>query len=632
MKNWYINHFLKKHHFPPIQSINIKENINFSQLFYQLDLSVPFRTTRVDKYIENSLEDIYKENYLFQISYLLLSDYIFNSKEIFIKTIEDVYTNLLTSNYQNIDIILGKLPKINTNTNNLDPIISKINNFLSDPNIINHYNLLLNNDKELNNLNHSNYLCAQKFLYQVILMLLVNQGNIDINDFNKHIQDDIIKYSINQIKKQNNITSKEEFLNYMNNYYLNGYFFHGTNTNCLDNISHYGLNGNPSFTYAKQINKINKIFEHYHVYKVFEGKAEENDCLNYYVTDSLESAIYYANQSPEYLSRFCSNGYHFNSQDYDTNAFFRRDFQACSNNLNKYCKTLSISKKDKSSIIKAFNQIWKNEVKENQRPIIFIGNINIFNERTNEKYHQCKKNISNMKDIDIYKLFTTPENVHNKRLTKILSSELKIINLPNVYQLFKVKPNFNSPQYIYHNSKKIYPDIMIDKVYFILKNIQAPNKITDNIYEIPEDITLWNTKIKNDYFIQELQYLLCGNTICLNEKSQRLINKLKENITIKNILNYYTNLIHQYLIQYKKCNEEPRKSQIFYLLNDNLFYNFYIIRKTNKLPLNVNKGYQVNLKYDYDISNYGYRSKEEQKVNFRITDKIINKMEEILYL
>lgn len=631
--------WLKKHNIVgiPYDLFNQFEigRINYKKIFEELNIFNFFPLYYVDDFVKRNeiVLQIYKKNIIFQYIYLILSPYIFDSKTTLINAFDTIHKLILKSQYNQIDIFLNSFSCNKYMKKELVTIIKKVNRFINDSKYVSYLEKKLNSKKELGNLRHSNILEMQSVITSTLTMLLVHKGNINLKDFLENIKKmSIDDYSINLLKKECN-NSKLQFFEYMLNYYNNRFFYHGTNSKWLNSIKKYGLNGTHNFDYQKEISEAIKLFESYGIYKTFEGKNYV-EYLNYYITDSIGSAIYYAHQSPEYFSRFCSNGYCMKLlEKVDCEAFWRRDYDACLNNVYELCKSIKMLEKDKIFVIDLFKKLWKREVNDKQKPIIFIGKMNSI-EKNNYNFKELKNELNIYSFNQIYNIFTTGSNVHNQRFSSINKDFYAIIELPNFYNLYKIKQtDFPQKKYITNDNKKYFPDIVIKNdyhkdIYFILSNSKKIQKISNTIYLIPNKFEDINGYIDSLFYKQNLKYLLLTNGIGLTNKGKNYL--INNNIEFQKIYLYYLNLSIQLINDYTCTLKENDKKNLYSCIANNIFYNLYIMKKTRKLPCLVDYGYKSTLHYDYDNNNYWYRSNAENNIDINRLDSIIDKINHIL--
>ena len=633
-------HYLKKHNIKKISYdlfLNFQiEAIDYNKLFEKLNNYTNFSLINVDDFIKINKELMlqYNNNIIFQYCYKLLSNYQFSSKEQLINAFSTIHTLLLNNRYEQIDNFLNSFTKIYNNNNELNTISKKVNNFINNSKYIDYINEILNSKTNIGNLEYSNIIETQNAIASTLKMLFVHKGDVDLDKFLTSVKTTTINnYSIDLLKQKCQ-NSKQDFFNHMLNYYNNRYFYHGTNSKWLNQCRKMGLNGIRNNDCQQEITKAIDLFESYGIYKVFEGRDKGLRGFQYYVTDSIDAAVYYAHQSPEYFSRFCANGYCMKSLDEcDHEAFWRRDYRACLNNVKKLCKSINMRKDDTLAVINLFNILWKKEVKNSQHPIIFIGKIDGINQNNNN-FNQIKQNIEDYSFETIYDIFTTPSQIHNKRYATISNDFLSVLHIPNLYKLYRIKSSdFSKEQYIIYNKRKYYPDIIIineyyKNLYFILKDIDKIQKVSDTIYYIPNEYEKLNININNKFYIQNLKYLILTNGKGITENGKKFIGN--SNVEFDNIYTYYQILTNKLVNKYCKSSQIEEKIKLYHIIANNIFHNLFIMSKTKKLPSSVDCGYKSKLHYDYDTNNYWYKSQAENDISTKSLDNIMEKIQNIL--
>lgn len=634
MMSYLKKHNIKKIPYNTFTQFEIKK-IDYDKLFKYLKNYTNFLLINIDNFIKTNKELLvqYNNNIIFQYCYILLSKYKFKNKEELINTFNNIHSLMLDNRYKEIDKLLNSLTKIQKNNDELNFIAEKVNKFINNCKYINYIEEILNSKTNVGNLEYSNISEIQNVIASTLKMLFVHKGDVDLEDFLINIKTmPINQYSINLLKQKYK-NSKIDFFNHMLNYYNSRFFFHGTNSKWLNQCKKTGLNGIRNCDYQQEIIKVIDLFESYGIYKVFEGRNKELKGFKYYITDSIDSAVYYAHQSPEYFSRFCANGYCMRLLDNcDHEAFWRRDYKACLNNVKRLCKSINMSKNDTVIVINLFNILWKKEVRNNQHPVIFIGKMNEINQ-SNDNFNEIKKNIDDYSFKNLYDIFTTPSEIHNERFATIHNDFLSILNIPNLYNLYQLKTSdFSEKPYVVHNKIKYYPDIIITNeysknLYFILKDINEVQKISNTIYWIPKEYDKINIDINDKFYIQNLQYLILTNGKGITENGKNFI--INSNISFDRVHKYYQNLTNELINEYCELSRLEDKAKLYPIIANNIFYNLYIMSETNRLPVLVDCGYKSKLHYDYDTDNYWYKSQAENNVSIIVLDTIVDNIKKI---
>lgn len=614
----------------------LNKKIDFDLLFENMSDKNNFTIqNHVNDYILENIYSKYTDNYFFQYSIFLLSNYVFENKQKFLQLIKKTYHNLVSLKINDISKTLKKLKKINNfKDDDLTSFTKIANEFFSnkkvDTFIENKYNCL----EILNDLRTDNYLYGQEYEVGFLKALILLKNNVNIKRILKETKDsnDILKYAFNTLKLNLNIkneskNNKLKLLNYLNKVYIKeGYFFHGTNSYSLKKIKKHGLNSQFNDDKANDYTiKINDIFEKYHVYKMFEAKPHKKLFLRFFVTDDPTCAVYYANQSPEYFSRFCANSPNYSRyQSYDINAFFKRDYKACKKNINDFMKSINFNNKDIKIVNKYFKLLWKLNVKKNQYPLILVGKKSLINRDSTKKYNIIKDNLNKFFLKDIFDYIISPDNIHDIKLSKIDFRSLSIIKLPNLYSFFKIK-NSLSKKYIIYNNKKIYPDLVIDAKYqnklYIVITKNKKILFNNDVLFIPNNIDLLKKELKDNFFKERIDLLLTDNAIFLTRKGSNLLRKLKNKFSLDYLLKYYKT----------KINNIFKNNGVFDVnttltLIDN-FYIKYIISKKYHLYFSDALYGIVNVEhYKIDNSNSLTKYKSTKMIDKNKINNMINKV------
>ena len=601
----------------------LKKNLNFEEIFNDLKDKECFTIpSYVDNYIYLNLKEIYKNNFFFQYSIYLLSDYIFKNKKEFITFLQDIYNVLKDLDIEKLDIIYNRLKNIDkyvlSKEEKLEQeeLAKNISNFFYDDRIISFLSNKFNDKHIQNQILEDNYSYGQGFEDIFLKSLILLDGKIDISEILKHSDtvEHIAEYTLNKILQKLDIkeqcnTSKLLLLNYLYKAYVeNGYFFHGTTSNEIESIKKYGLNPQSFYFDSKIIDETNSIFEKYNLYRTFEGKVGEMYMFNFYVTDMIEYAIYYANQSPEYLSRFCANGHHMRDSDmYDTNAFWRRDYIACKENVIKFCKLNKFSDEDLKKVLVNFKEMFNRVVKKDQYPVIFFGKKKIIGRDTTLKYDVIKNNIEKYSFKDIFYHITMPVcpgSIHDKRLAKINIDNLSMISLPNIYRFYKIKSNevLKKDKFVLCNGKKIKPDLLINVPFskcLVIKIDRVDKIIYDNrCMIIPDDISKLQITISDNFFIQSIDVLITESAIPLTLKGKEVINKLREKYSIDDICSIYLDKINEML-----KNEDVFELNTILQLIDNYFIKYASMKKYSDYYSNISSDKINIIHYKVDNNN-----------------------------
>ena len=142
---------------------------------------------------------------------------------------------------------------------------------------------------------------------------------------------------------------------------------------------------------------------------------------SYYLSDNAYSGIYYAYQSPEYLSRFCANGHFLNENCYERFAYFRRDKDSCLKNLKNFCKNNDFSDLETEKVLNCFEILWKQNVHKDEHFYLFLIPRKLV-DRTEENITQyLRNNIKNMTKRQIINFMLRSRYIHDKTFTEVFT-------------------------------------------------------------------------------------------------------------------------------------------------------------------------------------------------------------------
>lgn len=149
--------------------------------------------------------------------------------------------------------------------------------------------------------------------------------------------------------------SKREILQYVyHRYIVEGYFFHGFSGVYKEQIQRYGFVPEQyQHSYANFI-EINKIFSKHNFNSVMKKSFHEN-----YVsfTDSFMMGCFYGVNAPMYFYNLL--GGYTEIKGSDMEAYFRNDYLACFNNLNKLMRKAKLSDSERKYVTKVCFDEWK---------------------------------------------------------------------------------------------------------------------------------------------------------------------------------------------------------------------------------------------------------------------------------
>ena len=347
------------------------------------------------------------------------------------------------------------------------------------------------------------------------------------------------------------------------------------------------------------LEKIDRIFEAHGLDKIFYSKLNETKLAPYYyITDSMATAYHYSFHNPEWFSYFVASGNNMPDLEYDKTAYYRRDYDACKNNLLKLCKQYNISENDTNFIIDKFSDFWQQLVHDdtNYGAIAFV-----------------QKKLVNRNNINFNKI-----DLSQKKITEIVSELLKsnytidaqfidippdaidVIDVPlimNFYDKDKIGSVTKQKYIKLKNGEKYYYDILIhaNLVDFNCISIDNNNnkpfmEIKNSYYNIPIDIIKCSNNLDKDSLLengkrsyQTLEMMIAVNGVANSESGKKLIEKAQLDYPVEYMKNYYYHL-SQMFCNIANDDSYPaniRASAISRMVKD-IYPKAYLMDKTGK--------------------------------------------------
>lgn len=233
-------------------------------------------------------------------------------------------------------------------------------------------------------------------------------------------------------------TNEKEILDYIYNVYIvNGYCFHSFPSSLKSRVEEEGLTSKVNYKEIKLLKQINYIFNNHH-YKNIIPKNLNSKSNAIYITDSPYLAYYYAIRSPYSLASLTSLSKYYNYlKDYDKNAYYNKDYTACKDNLEKLCTHVNMTFKEKSSVLKAFDKMFKTLKIETSTPTIAFIKRKDLGKDYLEDIASIKKLVGK-EDLNILiSRITDSKYTTIRRFTDIPSLDLKIKTFPSYQSLKK---------------------------------------------------------------------------------------------------------------------------------------------------------------------------------------------------
>lgn len=508
--------------------------------------------------LDNLIEEKYYWEYMgdvpFQMIYPFLSQFEFHDKDDFFDCVTKLKKHVKKNDAKELKKIMASIKRehsLKAENFEKDKVfvsqVKELRGAYKDKKVISFLREVFNDEKYKDSLvNPSVYIGQEKISQIFMLWLFLRKEFKYLNIVEILKKGNVETFIVEKIKERLNIEgfgqrAKKKFFNEIYDIYVTkGFLFHGTNESYLNNIKKFGLTGCNLKLNSKELIEIDNIMRAHDIEMSFEGKIKEITHIKYYTTLNIKSGVYYATQSPEFLSRFCGNGYALKGLDFDNNAFWRRDFKSCLKNVETVCDRAGIIGGERQIVVKNFKSIWKTNVKKNKvTPIILlIPKKAVGLDRVNAK--RLKEfDISHMSYNEIFFQIINLQGNFVRRFSNIPKNSFEYVKLPCTPKLIKTKTNVPREKYCEIDSEKMAIDGIINiketfsnaKTIFI--NLSKNELIL--IFGKNKNIISLDRLKKLVYFNKPLDILLAERGIALSEKFSVFLKKLREQISIKTI-------------------------------------------------------------------------------------------------
>lgn len=496
----------------------------------------------IDKFLVRT-SAVYRTNFLFQMIYSFLSQFVFENKKD-LKDCENRLKNAILC--ENIKGVKQAIQYIRNNHKlvcdvlhkcDVDEDIEALNSYFLDTKLCKYLDEVLNDEGICSNAIVPSGLPVFGLLASVMLCWLFLRKDIAKIDFeeliNRDVYEVITNYIVDKLElNQATLENKSKFLDFCyDRYFTNGFIFHGTNDFYLNNILKNGIDSNKIDYDYKLILRQNKIMEQYGIEGCFEGKVSELKYIQCYMTTKTAPMTYYSVQSPEWLSRFCSNGKSMQDCKFDRWAFYRRDYDSCRENVEKLCRNYCFSREDKTKTLKNFKALW-NQTLSNKpmNPVVVLVDRKNVGKDSSENYLDVKNNLMNLNYVEILKNLVNKEKSFIRIYSRIPKNLLHIVKFPKVNSMLRIKTNASEEKWVERDGIKIKTDGVLrltfaeNKTYYYLNLVDESenNKIDKNIIHISRD---GNYKAKVEDF--PLDILICEFAVPVTKAFNSVLNQLK---------------------------------------------------------------------------------------------------------
>ncbi len=203
---------------------------------------------------------------------------------------------------------------------------------------------------------------------------------------------ELIRLKLNLADRTSN-DNKRKILSYLyEEYIVNGYMFHSFPKVFKELVEEKGLDAKDYSYPVFYMKKLYYIFKN-HKYDDMIPKYLLEQITSVSITDSPAMAYYYAFRSPQYFCNLVATSkYYKDNASYDYEAYYRKDMDACRNNLLLLAKHLNMTDKETTTVIKAFEKQWNLLDASNSLPeIAFISRKDIGKNSLNDIDEIIKK-------------------------------------------------------------------------------------------------------------------------------------------------------------------------------------------------------------------------------------------------
>lgn|GEM_PF-4040311 len=176
--------------------------------------------------------------------------------------------------------------------------------------------------------------------------------------YSNELLGELIRLKLNLTDKTSN-DNKRKILSYLyEEYIVNGYMFHSFPSAFKELVEEKGIDAKDYSYPLFYMKKLYYIFKN-HKYDEMIPDYLLDGITSISITDSPAMAYYYAFRSPQYFCNLVATSkYYKDNPCYDYEAYYRKDMEACRNNLLFLAKHLNMTDKEKDTVITAFEKQW----------------------------------------------------------------------------------------------------------------------------------------------------------------------------------------------------------------------------------------------------------------------------------
>jgi hypothetical protein len=282
---------------------------------------------------------------------------------------------------------------------------------------------------------------------EFVLKKIEDENDYDINS--DEIRENIL---ISQLIEKFGFTGKlneediRKIFDYVvDNYIINGYYFHAFNGVFEEPIKEKGLVPDERLWDTKELDRISEIGNKYGVNLL--GWYGINSVGNLFLDGHTQNLFRYANASPEWFAQFVSEGFHVGIDSGGKNAFYERDYDQAKINVETACNNMGVTPDEKLEIMSLFEKYWNILAGKNSNPKLAMIKSSVINGNDYDKlknffnYDRFKEILNEFgENVTIEKLisFLMKSNEGNDmRLQETISpKDFVIVDLPDYKEVF----------------------------------------------------------------------------------------------------------------------------------------------------------------------------------------------------
>lgn len=242
---------------------------------------------------------------------------------------------------------------------------------------------------------------------------------------------ELIRLKLNLTDKTSS-DNKRKILSYLyEEYIVNGYMFHSFPSAFKELVEEKGIDAKDYSYPVFYMKKLYYIFKN-HKYDEMIPKYLLEGISSISITDSPAMAYYYAFRSPQYFCNLVATSkYYKDNPNYDYEAYYRKDMDACRNNLLLLAKHLNMTDKEKDTVITAFEKQWNLLDASNSLPeIAFISRKAVGKDSLDDIDEIIKKSRYEDLVISIARI-TDSRYSHVRRYTPLLPLSFTVNTFPS---------------------------------------------------------------------------------------------------------------------------------------------------------------------------------------------------------